>query len=231
MNVVGIAYLSDGGVGARFSDSVHLSFDDQKEAQAFEAKPYHYVKQFESAPGKFMLKVVFSSSADQFGKVEAPLTVDPWEGTQFALSGLVLSKEVHPAKEMMGGLDKDLLENRVPLVVNGVQIIPAGTNHFSKTGNGYIYAEIYEPALALPDTKEPPALGVDLRLLDGKGAVIKDYGLSRLNHNGQLGNPAVPLALVLNVKDMEVGSYQIAVTAVDEANHQVTRVLPIQIDN
>jgi VWFA-related protein len=232
MNVVGIAYLPDGTVGARFSDSVKISFDEKKDADAFEAKPYHYVKQFESAPGKFTLKVVFSASATQFGKLEAPLNVDPWEASQFALSGLALSKEVHPATEMVSGLDKDLLENRVPLVVNGVQVIPTGTNHFSKSDKGYIYAEIYEPALALPDTKEPPALGVDLRLLDGKtGAVIKDFGLSRLNHNGQLGNPAVPIALVLNVKEMEVGSYQIAITAVDAANHQVTRVMPIQIEN
>ena len=115
MNVVGIAYLPDGTVGARFSDSVKTTFDDQKEADAFEAKPYHYEKQFEAAPGKYNLKVVFSSSADQFGKLEAPLTVEPWEPTQFALSGLVLSKEVHPAREMVGGLDAELLENRVCL--------------------------------------------------------------------------------------------------------------------
>jgi VWFA-related protein len=232
MNVVGIAYLPDGGVGARFSDSVKLSFDDQKLAQEFEAKPYHYVKQFESAPGTFNLKLVFSSGASQFGKLETPLKIDPWEGSEFALSGLALSKEVHPAKEMVGGLDQDLLENRVPLIVNGVQVIPTGTNHFSKSEKGYIYAEIYEPALALPETKEPPALGVDLRLLDGKtGAVIKDFGLSRLNHNGTLGNPAVPVALVLNVNEMAVGSYLVAITAVDAANHQVTRTMPIQIDN
>lgn len=232
MNVVGIAYLPDGGTGARFSDSVRVAFEDKKLAEEFEAKPYHYEKQFEAAPGKYNLKVVFSSAADQFGKLETPLTVDAWEGTQFALSGLVLSKEVHPAAQMVGGLDQDLLENRVPLVVNGIRVTPSGTNHFHKTEDGYVYAEIYEPALSSPDTREAPALGVDLRLFDGKtGELKKDFGVARLTHNGDLGNPAVPLALRIDLKEIDAGSYQMAVTAVDADKHQVTRVIPIEIEN
>jgi VWFA-related protein len=232
MNVVGIAYLPDGSVGARFSDSVKLVFDDQKEVDAFEAKPYHYEKQFEAAPGKYNLKIVFSSSADQFGKLEAPLAIEPWETSQFAISGLVLSKEVHPAREMVGGLDSELLENRVPLIVNGVQVTPIGTNHFSKSETGYIYAEIYEPALAVPDAKEGVALGVQLKLLDGKtGEMKQDFGLSKLPSMGQVGNPAVPVAMRLNVKDLAVGSYQVSVTVVDAANNQATRIVPIEVDN
>ena len=73
MNVVGIAYLPDGGVGARFSDSVKLTFDDKKQVEAFAEKPFHYEKQFEMASGNYMLKVVFSSAADAFGKLETPL--------------------------------------------------------------------------------------------------------------------------------------------------------------
>jgi VWFA-related protein len=231
MNVVGIAYLPDGGVGARFSDSVKIDYDDKKQVDEFEARPYRYEKQFEAASGTYNLKVVFSSSADQFGKLEAPLLVDAWESNQFFLSSPALSKDVHPAAAGGIGLDTDLLENRVPLVVNGVQVTPAGSNHFKKSEKGYIYAEIYEPALMLPETKEPPALGVDLRLLDAKSNdVKKDFGLSRLQHTGQLGNPAVPLALILDTKDIPPGSYRIAVTAVDAANHQITRAIPIVIE-
>jgi hypothetical protein len=231
MNVVGIAYLPDGGVGARFSDSVKIDYENKQQVEEFDAQPYHYEKQFEAAAGTYNLKVVFSSSADQFGKLEAPLVVEPWDSNQFFLSSLTLSKEVRPIKGNTMGLDTDLLENRVPLVVNGVQVLPAGTNVFKKSEKGYVYAEIYEPALALPDTKEPPALGVDLRLLDTKSNDVKqDFGLSRLQHNGQLGNPAVPMALVLDVKDIPAGSYRLAVTAVDAANHQITRAIPIVIE-
>jgi VWFA-related protein len=232
MNVVGIAYLPDGAVGARFSDSVKIAFEEKKQAEEFEAKPYHYEKQFEAAPGKYNFKVVFSSKADQFGKLESPLVLDPWDGTQFALSGLALSREVHPAAQMLGALDQDLLENRVPLVVNGVQMTPTGTNRFHKAERRYIYAEVYEPALAQPDTKEPPALGLDLRLFDPKtGELKKDFGLSPLKHNGQLGNPAVPVGLVLDLQDVAPGTYTLAVTAVDAANHQVSRLVPLEVEN
>jgi hypothetical protein len=37
--------------------------------------------------------------------------------------------------------------------------------------------------------------------------------------------------LILNVKDLAVGSYQVSVTAVDGANRQTTRIVPIEIDN
>ena len=63
MNVVGIAYLPDGTVGARFSDSVKLMFEDKKEVEAFDARPFHYEKQFEMAPGTYNFRLVFSSAA------------------------------------------------------------------------------------------------------------------------------------------------------------------------
>jgi VWFA-related protein len=232
MNVVGIAYLPDGSVGARFSDSVKLNLPDQKEVEAFEAKPYRYEKQFDAASGKYNLKVVFSSAADQFGKLESPLSIEPWDPTGFSLSGLVLSREIHSAKEATPGLDAELLENRVPFIASGMRMTPTGSNTFHKNEKGYIYAEIYEPALAAADTKDPPVLGVQLKLLDGATDTVKqDFGLIRLNDKGQLGNPAVPLGLVLNVQDMAPGTYRVSVTALDAAGHQFTRTAPIEVLN
>ena len=105
---------------------------------------------------------------------------------------------------MAAGLDAELLENRVPLIVSGVQLTPTGSNQFKKSEKGYVYAEIYEPAMALPDEKDKdvPALGVRMELLDPKtGQVKKDFGLTRLQIPPVTGNPAVPHGLVLNVPD------------------------------
>ena len=63
MNVVGIAWLPDGTVKARFSDAVKISFDDRKQVDAFDAKPFEYEKQFPIGPGQYSFKLVFSSSA------------------------------------------------------------------------------------------------------------------------------------------------------------------------
>ena len=39
------------------------------------------------------------------------------------------------------------------------------------------------------------------------------------------------MAMKLNVKDLAVGSYQVSVTAIDAANNQTTRIVPIEINN
>ncbi len=93
MDVLGIAYKPDGSVAARFSDTVKREFEDKKEMEEFEKQPFHYENQFDVASGKYNLKVVFSSGGN-FGKLEEPLAIDPWENTQFTISGLALSKQV-----------------------------------------------------------------------------------------------------------------------------------------
>src|SRR5439155_26065682 len=99
----------------------------------------------------------FSSDKDSFGRLEAPLVLDQWEPAKFLLSGLALGKTARPAGGVGLGIDSDLLDDRVPFVVGGMQVVPGGTNHFRKSETGYIYAEIYEPAFAVPDQKEYPA--------------------------------------------------------------------------
>ena len=230
LNIVGIAYRPDGGVGARFSDAVKVSFDDKKQAEEFETKPFHYEKQFEMASGKYILRVLFSSGADAFGKLETPLVLDPWNTNQFALSGLALSTEVHPAANADTTLEASLIEDRVPLIFGGLQIDPAGTNRFHKTGPGFVYAELYEPALAATPDAKPPLMGVSVQFLDAKtGAVAKDLGVSRIPAPGSSGNPAVPLALRLPVGELPVGSYRLQVTGADDAGHQTTRTADVEI--
>ncbi|HEY1947333.1 MAG TPA: VWA domain-containing protein [Bryobacteraceae bacterium] len=225
LNVIGIAYLPDGGMGARFSDSVNLTLDGKKQVDEFTSRSYHYETQFEMPSGQFNLKVAFSSSADSFGRVEMPLSVDPWGPTQFLLSGLALSKSAHPAS------DAGLLGDKVPLVSNGVQFIPSGTNHFHKAEEGFIYAEIYEPALALQDGKESPGLYAQMILLDAKTEkLVKDFGVTQLKVQTQPGNPAVPVGLKLPIADLTPGSYIAQITALDSTGRRSTRKIGFALD-
>ena len=57
MNVLGIAYNPDGGVAAKFSDTLKMEFQNKKEVEAFEEKPLRYETQFDVASGKYTLKV------------------------------------------------------------------------------------------------------------------------------------------------------------------------------
>jgi hypothetical protein len=231
LNVIGVAYLPDGDVGARFSDSVNLTLDAKKQVDEFRSRSYHYETQFEMPSGQFNLKVAFSSSADSFGGVEMPLSVDPWAPTQFLLSGLALSKSAHPVSDAGSESGAELLGDKVPLVSNGVQFIPSGTNHFRKAEEGFIYAEIYEPALTLQDGKEYPGLYAQMILLDAKTEkLVKDFGVTHLKVQTQPGNPAVPMGLKLPIADLAPGSYIAQITALDSTGRRSTRKIRLEVE-
>ncbi len=213
INVLGIAYNSGGTIAARFSDTVNLDFEEKKEVQEFQKQPFHYENQFELASGKYSMRVVFSSGNESFGKIVVPLTIDPYDGKQFSLSALALSSEVHPAAAMATGLDAVLLEDRTPLLVRGMQVIPSASNHFKKTDSAAIYLEVYDPALL---GTSPPKIGLEMRVTDLKSGEKKlDVGIPDTASSVQAGNAVVPLGLKLPVSQLPSGSYRVELRAVE----------------
>jgi hypothetical protein len=231
INVLGLANLPDGSVGARFSDAVKLDFDDKKQMEAFKEQPLHYENQFDVASGKYNLKVVFSSGGEGFGKVEMPLTVDPYDAKQFSMSGVALSKEVRRASDLGTGLDALLLEDRVPLIADGMQLVPYGSNHFKKTDLAAFYLELYEPLLASGDPKKPPVVAFELRVLDGKtGEQKDDTGLMRVGLPAQSGSPTIPVGAKIPIASLTPGPYKIEIKALDDAGKEFKRTADIQIE-
>ncbi len=220
VNVLGVAYTPDGSVAARFSDTVKLDFESKKEWEAFTQQPFHYENQLEVASGQYNLKVIFSTGGENFGKVEAPLLIDRWDAKQFSLSGVALSNQVHPVSENTSGLDTALLQDRIPLVTQGMQIIPSGANRFKKTERPVVYAEIYEPLVAGPN---PPMVLVQLQLVDRKTGETKlNSGLVNVaaKNSIETGNPVIPLGLRLPIEALTPGSYRVELTAADSAGNR-----------
>ena len=231
VNILGLAYLADGSVGARFSDALKIDFDDKKQMEAFKESPMHYENQFDVASGKYNLKVVFSSSSEGFGKVEMPLNVDPYDAKQFSMSALALSKQVHRASELGTGLDALLLEDRVPLIANGVQMVPYGGNQFKKGDFVGFYTELYEPLLVTGDPKAPPVVAFELRILDAKTGDQKfDTGLMRVDLPTQAGSPTIPLGAKIPVDSLASGAYKVEVKAMDNAGKEYKRTTDIQLE-
>lgn len=187
INLLGIASTPDGGVAARFSDVVKLNLDDQK------GKPVHYEKEFKIAPGRYIFTMAFGSGSASFGKSEMPLTVDPWKPGEVALSGIVLSREVHSAPQLDLGLATTLTGASKSLVVDGMQVVPSGSTHFKKSESAFFYFEVYGP----------DSVAAHIRFLDRKTGEQKwDSGLVNLTpHQG--GN--IPTGM------LDPGSYQIEV--------------------
>jgi VWFA-related protein len=211
LNILGIAYKPDSSMAARFSDTVNLDFADKKEVEEFQKRPFHYENQFGIASGQYKLRVVFSSGNETFGKVEMPLAVDPYRNQQFSISGLALSNNMHSANSIATDLDSQLLEDRTPLLVKGIQVVPSATNRFKKTDVAGLYAEIYEPLLKGPT---PPAVAFEMRVVDPKTGQEK-LSVREKAQVAAPGDPVIPIGLKLPVASLDPGAYRLTLRAAE----------------
>ena len=215
--MLGIAYRTDGSVGARFSDTVNLDLekDDWKE---FTKTPYRYENQFDATPGTYKLTVVLSAGGDAFGKFETPLQIDAYDGKHFSLGSVALTDAAQRIGDIPSSLDSALLEDRTPLVVKGMQITPSGTNRFKRDQNVVMYSEIYEPLLA---TAEATKVGLGYRVFErATNKEVIFTGVISADDFIQKGNPVVPVGLKVNVKDLNPGAYRLVLQAVDGAGNR-----------
>lgn len=229
LNVLGIAYKKDGSVGARFSDTVKIEFENQKEVEEFQQKIYHYENQFDVASGDYNLKVVFSAGGENFGKLEQPLVVDPYDVKKFSISALALSTHFQKASDGDQRLETALLEDRTPLIAEGFHVIPAGSAKFKKTDHAATYFEIYEPGLMDTEPTKGLAVGLQIRVFDAKGAVKSDSGGFRIPVPEKGGNPQLPFASQIPVATLDPGVYKLEVTSVDSLKNTFVRTALFEV--
>ncbi|MFZ0981257.1 MAG: hypothetical protein WAN23_17785, partial [Candidatus Acidiferrales bacterium] len=223
IDVLGIAYAPDGSVGARFSDQITYDFE-KDEWKHFLESPMRYENQFAIAPGKYRLTVVLSAGGKDFGKYEEPLAIDPYNG-KFSLSAIALSNHVQLEAGMGGEIEADLLADRTPMIVNGIQVVPSGSNRFKKTDSIALYAQVYEPKLA---DANPPTIRLAYRVVDLKtGKQV--YMQSNIDPapSIQKGNPVVPIGLMVPVKDIPAGNYRLDLQAYDTSG-AITTIRTVQ---
>jgi len=227
LNVLGIAFKPDGSMAARFSDTSNVDFDDKKEVEEFQKRPFRYENQFGIASGEYKLRVVFSSGNASFGKLEMPLLIDPYQGEEFSMSGLALSNNIRPAAAISTDLDTQMLEDRTPLLVQGMQVSPSASNHFKKTDPAAIYAEIYEP---LMKSSSPPTVAFDLRVVERKSGQEKLH-VRQKTPQGKAGEPVIALGLKLPVATLDPGSYRVELRAGDTVgNNSKTRTADFDVE-
>ncbi len=227
LNVLGIAYKPDGSVGAKFSDTVNLDLE-KDEVKEFTKQPYLYQNQFDAGAGDYKLTVVVSSGGDAFGKYESPLKIDPYDGKQFSLGGVVLTNSMQRLSDIPTSLDSVLLEDRTPLVVKGMQMNPSATNRFKKSDNVALYTEVYEPLLT---SEKPPEVMAGYAVVERtSGNVVFKTGAVRLEDFIQKGSPMVPVGMNIKVKELPPGGYRLVVMAVDGAgNHATNRTIDFDV--
>jgi len=217
VNVLGIAYKPDGTVAGRFSDTVNLDLDGKKEVEEFAKHPLRYENQFELASGQYTLKVAFNAGPQSFGKVEVPLNIETYDAKQFSASTLALSNELRRVSDMATGLDAELLADRTPLVVQGVQMVPSGANRFKTSDTAAVYFEVYAPLLV---SDKPPKIALQYGVIDRKTGERKlDTSITNTEKAVQAGSPVVPIGLKLPVSDLGPGTYRVEIRALDMAGN------------
>ena len=215
LNILGIATKSDGTVAARFSDAVELDLE-KKDLDDFASRPYHYENQFYISSGQYTLKLVVNAG-DKYGKFEAPLTIDRYDTGSFGMSDLALSKQFYKVSEMSSALDAQLLQDRTPLITQGLQLVPSGSNRFKSSERVAIYLEVYEPQLA--DVKAP-TVGLQLRITNQKtGKQELEAGVPDTQASVTPGNPVIPMGVPLPVDHLQPGAYVVELRAIDSAGH------------
>ncbi len=210
VDILGIAYKSDGSVGARFSDSLTLDFD-KEQMKSFTEAPWHYQNQFSIAPGAYRLVVTLSGGGQAFGKYESPLLIEPYDGKKFTLSAIVLSSALQRVTDAGTDIDSMLLEDRTPLVVKGYQVLPSGSDRFKKTDKLFLYTQIYEPKISDP---KPPEVRIGYRVMDVKsGKQVFASGALETASFALKGSPVIPVGLKVPLDGLGPGTYRLDMQA------------------
>jgi hypothetical protein len=224
VNVLGIAYRPDGSVGARFSDVVTLDFE-KDELKQFQKNPMRYDNQFPIAPGKYRLDVVLSAGGQDFGKYETPLAIDPYDGKTFSLSAVALSNQVQPLGGIGGSVEAELLADRTPLVSEGMEIVPSGSNHFKKSDNVALYAQLYDPDLA---NSNPAGLRIVFQVVDTKtDQTVFATGAVDISRFIEKGNSVIPMGLRVPLEKFPPGAYRLDMQAIDVSGER-TKIRSVQ---
>jgi hypothetical protein len=219
IDLLGIASTADGSVGARFSDTLKLDFDNQAEFEKVKGIPVHYEKEFKIAPGKYSFALAFGSGS-AIGKIETPLDIEPWDTGGLALSSVALSRETHPAADL--GLISSLVQDRTPLIAEGTQFVPSGSSQFAKADTGFFYVEFYDP--------NPASVTARVRVLDRKTGDPKwDSGVTKLPVPSSGAKASIPAAARLPLGSLAMGAYQLEITASDSVGKQVKRTVDFEV--
>ncbi len=214
VNVLGIAYRANGSVAARFSDTVKLDYQKKNEVKDFAKGSFDYQNTFNIAPGSYTLKVVLSAGGEKFGKYVAPLVVDPFAGDGLSLGGPALGEGFVPVSQLTANMDAALMEEKTPLIVKNMELVPSTSYRFAKTSQPVVYVEVFDPALK---TDRPPYVGVLYNIIDRKtNQQVFSSNTILVNEFLVPGNPLVPIGFKLPIDQLQAGDYRFEIKGRDQ---------------
>jgi hypothetical protein len=216
IDVLILALGKDGQVAARHSELVpadkdavsnpNLSLDWASISFTF----VRYDAQIELPPGEYKLELAYSHGPD-FGIAQTPLTVDNYDGSEFAISSIALCKRVRAAGE------KPVAKEFVPLVAGSNEYTPATYTDFSNGDSLTAYFELYEPTIGQPQQGLHVNYTMRIRNEQNGAAVLEK--VENADSWVQPGKPAIPIAVEVELSQLNLapGKYRLEIQGTDSA--------------
>jgi hypothetical protein len=217
LRIMGVVYGEDGSIAARFSETLPVSFEKEKEAE-FRKRDLAYRNYFSVRPGKYRLKLAVSDESGNLGSMERLLEIPVLPERGFAGSSLLVAEQASPLPDLISNLQSQMLDESNPLLYAGFQIEPSVENKMPANATLPVMFRLYN----LPGTPDQWSLTAKARMIDEKG---KEYSLGTIplkNMMSVAGNAEAAVALSLPFKDVPPGKYRLIIEASEAASAETT---------
>jgi len=215
LNVMGVAYSENGSIAARFSETMPVTFDNEKEAE-FRKGSLAYRNYFKLRPGKYRLKFAVSDESNNIGSIEQAMEVPPLPEQGIAVSSIALAEQTSQLPDLIQRLQSQMLDQNDPLIYSGVQIEPGVDHRLAVNSVIRVLFRIYN----LPANPDDWALVAKAKLVNEKGEelALPPISLKKAIIPAGAGEAAVGLSLPF--KGAVAGTYKLSLEVIDAKSSQ-----------
>jgi hypothetical protein len=222
---MGAAYAEDGSIAARFSQTLPISFDKEKEPE-FRKGSLAYQNYFKLRPGKYRLKLAVSDESNNLGSMEQSLEVPAFADQGFAGSSIVIAEQTSQLPDLIRNLQTQLLDESDPLLFPGGQIEPSVENRLRA---GSVIIPLMFRLYNLPGPPDQWDMEAKIRLLSESG---KEYALGSISLKKAMfpvGDAEAAVALNPSFQDVQPGKYRLIIET-SEAGSLKTATLQTDLE-
>jgi hypothetical protein len=223
LNVMGAAYAENDSVAARFSETVPVTIDKEKDQNL--PKSQVYSNYFKLRPGKYRLKLAVSDGGKNLGSMQQQLEIPALSENGIAGSSLVVAEHLSQLPALIQNLQTKLLDDSDPMVYAGLQISPSIENRFSVNSPVPVMFKLYNPAGGLGHWKAT----AKTRLLDEAGKELSLPPFSLEDNSPQPDSTEATIGLNLRFKDVTPGKYRLIIE-ITEAKSSQTATLQTDLE-
>jgi len=218
LNVMGVAYTENDSVAARFSETVRVSADKEKEQNP--GNNFVYINYFKLRPGKYRLKLAASDEANSLGSMEHPVEIPALPENGFAGSSLVVAESASPLPELIQNLEATMMDDTNPLMYQGLQVLPSVENKLPVKSLPAVLFKLYNPE---GDVKHWKAVANAKLLRDG-GEALSLPPISLEQNLSRTGNAEATVALNLPFQGIMPGKYRLVIEITEAESSRTASV-------